>query len=224
MMSLGCHLLGRMTFDASCLVLLTMLQGRMACPTYSAWAAAGSHGARTLVFVEEHLRAGLRMPLEFNALLKVFLLKGEKEGDSVEVIRAPEGVRLLGLKNTGNELICGVWNHRMGGAVARFAVGLQRGFASGRQLAQNPIDLGSAARSIGHAGAVANIPVLAFCDLAAAFPSAAHRWLFKVLVHAALPRGLLEIIRGTYFMTGAYGVGEGGLRFVFWIMSGVIQG
>ena len=94
---------------------------------------------------------------------------------------------------------------------------------SGRQLAQNPIDFDSAARSLGHAGAVANIPVLAFWDLAA-FPSVAHRWLFKVLVHTALPRGLLEIIRGMYFMTGAYGVGEEGLRFLFWILSGVIQG
>ena len=95
---------------------------------------------------------------------------------------------------------------------------------SGRQLAQNPIDFDSAARSLGHAGAVANIPVLAFWDLAAAFPSVAHRWLFKVLVRTALPRGLLEITRGMYFMTGAYGVGEEGLRFLFWILSGVIQG
>ena len=192
---------------------------------YSAWAAAGVHGARTLALLEEHLRSGLRMPFGFNALLKVFLpTQGEKGGESVEVIRAPEEVGLLGLSNTDNKLICGVRNHRMRGAASRFAVGLQRGFVSGRQLVQNPIDFDSAARSIGHPGTVANIPILAFWGLAAAFPSAAHLWLFKVLVHIAFPRGFIGVARGVYSMTGAYGVGEEGLRLLFWILSGVIPG
>ena len=92
------------------------------------------------------------MPIGFNALLKVFVPKGELEGDSVEVIWYLEDVRPLGLKNTDNKIICGVWNRVLRPVVSRCSSPLQRGFVAGRQLAQNPVDIDAAAKVQGYRG------------------------------------------------------------------------
>ena len=43
-----------------------------------------------------------------------------------------------------------------------------------------------------------NIPIIAFFDYAAAFPSVAHAWLFAVLAALGVPTGLLNAISVLY--------------------------
>ena len=134
---------------------------------YAAWRAAGHAAASTLCAVEQHLRSGLSMGLEFSESLTCFLPKGECDGDSIEIIRNPTDVRPLGLKNTDNKAICAVWSRLLRAQTAKQSCPIQRGFVSGRSLLANVPDLDCAARAHGAAGAAA-AAVPASADAAAA--------------------------------------------------------
>ena len=66
--------------------------------------------------------------------------------------------------------------------------------------------------------------MLAFWDLAAAFPSVAHAWLFMVLRARGVPIGLIDLIDSMYRLVSAFMVCGGRFRFLFWILAGVLQG
>ena len=181
---------------------------------FSAWRAAGMAGATTIAMVETHLRMGLRMPMEFNTSITVFIPKGEDENDRIEVLRSADEVRPISLKNSDNKIICSTMNFILRDTVAVHASPLQRGFVGGRRLLQNVIDLDAKARAIGHPVRAAGLPSLIFWDLAAAFPSVARSWLWEVLRRARLPHGALGVIAGIYFMNAAL-ILEAGLPMFF---------
>ena len=69
-----------------------------------------------------------------------------------------------------------------------------------------------------------NIPILAFFDYAAAFPSVAHAWLLAVLQHSSVPRGFFNAIKTLYSGTKGFCNIGGISQFVFMVLSGVLQG
>jgi hypothetical protein len=119
---------------------------------YSAWRAAGVAGAQTLYLLYLFLADGLNPPLHFNNSFTVFTPKGEQRQDLIEVIRAPEETRPLGLKNSDNKTIAGVINNCSKPMLSRSACHLQRGFVPQRQLVHNVLDVDTAARIFGAAG------------------------------------------------------------------------
>eukprot|EP00972_Heterocapsa_arctica_P071080 10499933-Heterocapsa_arctica.AAC.1 len=68
------------------------------------------------------------------------------------------------------------------------------------------------------------MPALVFWDFVAAFPSVSQAWLFTVLAAAGFPEGFLRLVHGIYFMNFAYGTDGTSHRFLFQILSGVVQG
>jgi hypothetical protein len=95
---------------------------------------------------------------------------------------------------------------------------------AGRELTQNIVDLDTAARCFGTASQKDKLPILAFWDGIAAFPSVAHAWLWTVLKCSGFPLGFINLIRGIYCMNGSWAVGSDGFEFLFWIWAGVLQG
>eukprot|EP00972_Heterocapsa_arctica_P051571 7587157-Heterocapsa_arctica.AAC.1 len=68
------------------------------------------------------------------------------------------------------------------------------------------------------------IPVLAFWDFAAAFPSVAHEWLFRTLRFIGAPLGLLNLIRGMYLCNCAFLACDGVVYLLFRVSAGILQG
>jgi hypothetical protein len=67
-------------------------------------------------------------------------------------------------------------------------------------------------------------PLLAFFDFAAAFPSVLHSWLFLSLEACGAPDGFVKVIAAMYRCVSTYTVVEGCSHFMFWVLSGVLQG
>ena len=100
----------------------------------------------------------------------------------------------------------------------KYAIKLQTGFIWMRQMLQNAIDLDFFGRAdtlqyidnysngypewefkhrplnINDLDNLGNIPILGLFDYAAAFPSVAHAWMFAILIHLGMPKGLLNAI------------------------------
>eukprot|EP00973_Karenia_brevis_P048310 6706598-Karenia_brevis.AAC.1 len=69
------------------------------------------------------------------------------------------------------------------------------------------------------------LPVLAFFDFGAAFPSVLHQWLMLVFYSIGLPQGAINIGWSMYWMVMGFGSSHQGVSaFLFMIWSGVLQG
>ena len=68
------------------------------------------------------------------------------------------------------------------------------------------------------------IPILAFYDFAAAFPSIAHAWIFLALEARRFPAWFVNAMKGIYHKAAAYANSGGELTFLFEFLSGVLQG
>ena len=68
-------------------------------------------------------------------------------------------------------------------------------------------------------------PIMAMFDFGAAFPSLNQTFLFLVLRAAGLLEGMYNIAEGIYSLVAALGrTATGTDTFLFWILSGVLQG
>ena len=190
----------------------------------AAWAHGGRHATRTLYDSGQWLASGRKMALGFNQVLNVFPPKGDPEIDKVEIVREGADTRPLGLKDSGNKAVANTCARSFSSALCRGACPLQNGFTPGRQFLQHLVDLDTTARAFGVSRASARIPVLASWDYAAACPSVAHSWIRVVLPVLAFPGGFQNVICGMYTLVHALGIGSSGLVFLFWILSGVLQG
>ena len=66
--------------------------------------------------------------------------------------------------------------------------------------------------------------ILAFFDFMAAFPSMLHDCIFLVMKVRQFPVGAMDFFRGVYSFNSALGNADGELVFLFWYLSGVLQG
>ena len=199
---------------------------------YSAWRAAGQLGSLTLHLVLAHLANGGYVPIWFNDSLSVFTAKGDDAQDEHEVTRCAEDTRPLGLKNCDNKVVAGVVNHVSRTALSSNASRLQRGFVPDRQMIENVLDLDTAARIYGarghedfEQGELSTLcPLISLWDLMAAFPSVKHGWLFVVIENAGFPSGWINIIKAMYTLVRTFARCDADLLFLYWVLSGVLQG
>ena len=188
---------------------------------YAAWASAGAFGSNILFRVLGRLSIGVRPPLPFNHTGNAFIPKGEQHEDAMEIIREPNDVRPLGLRNTDNKIVTGGANYKMRAVLTACACWLQRGFVITRQMIENVIDLDAAGRIFAFSNPEA---ILALFDLCAAFPSVAHMWLFTVLEHLGFYQGFIDLVQGVYFLVMSFSLEKGVAVFMYMIFSGVLQG
>ena len=187
---------------------------------YCFWHFAGHHAAETLFLVDVSLKAGQRAPTSFNESIMVFPPKGDSPHDDAEVIRSPSNVRPISLNNCDNKTVCGVNNALLREAASLHVPEIQRGFIGDRQLADNIIDLDADARIYSFESAPGDNASLAFWDIAAAFPSLQHAFIWLVLEAIGLPQGLLLFLQAIYHLNICRIAG-----FVaFTILGGALQG
>ncbi|CAK0845248.1 unnamed protein product [Prorocentrum cordatum] len=160
------------------------------------------------------------MPLAFNMSESIFLPKGTQAGDAAEIIRKPEDTRPLSLKSTDNKTCSGILNIMLRDVATAGVSSIQRGFVAQRQLTQNIVDLDCAARAYGHPHHARHLPVLAFWDIAAAFPSLQHSWIWASFRALGMPSGILSCIQMIYHMNMAFIMGV----FAFFFEGGSLQG
>ncbi len=189
---------------------------------YAAYANAA--GAAMLYFVQLELLAGKWLPISFNASLTVFPPKGSEEDDHVQVTRTPDCVRPLQLKNTDNKNIAAANNHELSRTTSVSVSTLQNGFIRGRQLLGNVADLDAASHVASFAVYRGRFALLILFDIAAAFPSLAHDWLFATLTAMQMPSGFFNLISCMYTVNCSFGVRSGQDLPLFLIMCGVMQG
>ena len=150
---------------------------------FIAYKAAGTISAVVLEEVGGELRSGRAIGYDFNFSSLVFAPKGERNSDSVEVVRKASETRPISLQNCDRKIIAAVHGRKLTPAMMEGACPSQRGFAPKRTLTQNVIDLDIAAR---RSDCFTRLPALVGFDFKAAFPSVWHGWIRRVL-HAIGP-------------------------------------
>ena len=204
---------------------------------YIAWFLAGPAGYQTLWRVICDLMNGLSIEISFNDSAMLFPAKGDLDGDTEEVIRAPVDTRPLNLKNTDNKTCTSIFNTAVQPAISKGAHYTQRGFVPGRQLLQNVVDLDyhNRAQSIAVNAAhpvfdpksvdpAFQVAVLVFFDFATAFASIAHEFIFLVLRFANAPDWFINFVRSLYSFNHTFQMTADGKHLLFNIMCGVLQG
>ena len=99
----------------------------------------------------------------------------------------------------------------------------------------NILDLDSASRIMGnnaedynsqsaHSPLHRKCSILAFFDFAAAFPSVVHDWICLVWEMRGFPVGIRYLFACIYFLNSAHASEGESLTFLFWYLSGVLQG
>ena len=169
--------------------------------SYAAWQNTDGEGAMTLFLLREEVACGLHPALTYNSSITIFIPKGDDPLDKEEITREADATRPLSLKNADNKSNAAVTNVTLRAVISTNMVDVQRGFMSGRELGQNIVDLDSAGRAFGMEGEVSFIdplgahllPLLAFFDFAAAFPSLIQEWMYLVRRFIGMPIGLFNI-------------------------------
>jgi hypothetical protein len=126
----------------------------------------------------------------------VFIPKGEEESDRGTVARVPGSTRPISLSNTASKFFALAVNRPLAQVANLTVHPRQRGFLAGRSLIDNVLEIEGYGQS--YAIADANDPAILLFDIAAAFPSLAHQWLFVVLQKMRIPRFMIHCIRALY--------------------------
>ena len=170
------------------------------------------------------ITSGFNMSLTFNDVCNCFLIKGDIIPDQ-EVIATPETTRPIGKKNTFNKSIGGTWGNSIKRFIAASLHHAQRGMTPGRNFVNNIVDIDCMGRIFGYLGhATSLMPLLVFFDIAAAYPSLCHAFMFLVFEALCLPRAVINLYKCMYSNVAAYGGFGGSYVFMFNILAGVIQG
>eukprot|EP00959_Pyramimonas_sp_CCMP1952_P374590 7845039-Pyramimonas_sp.AAC.1 len=115
------------------------------------------------------------------ATLQAFLPEGCHAGDDDErgVVRSPDSVRTLGLRNIDMKVISATLNVAFWPIVQQTTSRTQRGFIAGRQFTSNILELDVMARTASlHPRARDQQPIPVALDFGQAFPSLSQQYLF----------------------------------------------
>jgi hypothetical protein len=163
---------------------------------YGAWRLAGQGIFDVLFRAYEAFLEGTPLPEGFNHSLMVFIPKGEEESDRGTVARTPGSTRPISLSNTVSKFFALAVNRPLAQVAALTVHPRQRGFVAGRSLLDNVIEVEGYAQAYTISDAAD--PAILLFDIAAAFPSLAHQWLFVVLRRMKVPRFMIMCIQELY--------------------------
>jgi len=159
---------------------------------YTAWGKAGD----TIIdFVYEayvSLLDGSELPKGFNHSDMVFIPKGDQVEEGGSFVRKPTETRPLNLSNSVAKIIAAAINRTLSQLCAVTASPCQQGFIRGRSLIDNIIDV--EATAVGYDKFYPGKSGIILVDLAAAFPSLSHTFLFWVLELMGIPAFFLDAL------------------------------
>ncbi|CAK0802619.1 unnamed protein product, partial [Prorocentrum cordatum] len=163
---------------------------------YSVWRA---HDNCTRILYDFYLYflASQRLPDDFNEALGVFLPKGSQPGDDILVRREADTTRPISLSNSDNKIISKALNCFLRDIVEITAHTQQRGFVRGRQIVDNLIEMEAHGLVWGSVEGFDNAGDAMF-DIASAFPSISHVFLFAILTAMQLPSFVIAMLQALY--------------------------
>ena len=186
-----------------------MLQGVMSSPKqsapgpdgipYKAYASVAPLASKLLGDVASLLQEDHSIVDDtFNEAFMVFIAKGDHgDDDETTCIRTPSTTRPLTLSNTDTKLISAAINRPLSAYASSVVAGQQRGFIKGRSISDNIVEL--EAQSLVWAGRHCVPHALVSFDIAAAFPSLNHHYLWAVLQHYNIPNHIISLIKSLYY-------------------------
>ena len=169
----------------------------------------------------QDLLAGGTPPPSFNFATMVMLPK--KPSIEVDGVRwfAPKDTRPLSVTNADNRIIANVFRDVFAEFASKLCLPEQRGFLKNRFLIENVVDVDFESRKCylrkGNGG-------LLLIDLAAAFPSLSHEYLFKVLERQGVPGSFCSALKVFYENNRQFLKLDGEISESFVVRSGVRQG
>ena len=160
-------------------------------------------------------------PPDFNhANLILLPKKPSVEVDGVKWF-APKDTRPLSIVNSDNRILANIFREVLGKFASKFCRKEQRGFLTNRFLLDNVIDVDFEARKLYLQGSDGGLVLV---DLAAAFPSLGHDYLFRILEHQGVPDQFITAIRAFYVNNLNFISLDGATSPAFVAQSGVRQG
>jgi hypothetical protein len=183
---------------------------------YSAWKAAGDIGAQVLTQVIWNMWQGQPPPPSFRHSLMVFLPKVESQ-----VVQLDE-LRPLALCDSDYKIVMGCINRRLANHIPDYVDDRQRGFIKNRLGLDSMLLLEAAAMLATRSGAAS--PSMCFLDIAAAFPSILHDYMFMVLNRFLKDHPILTMIKGIYTNTSCDMIIRGAIVKGFAMYCGVRRG
>ena len=160
-------------------------------------------------------------PEDFNhAILVLLPKKASVEANGVRWF-APKDTRPLSVTNSDNRIISNLFRDVFARFASKSCRSEQRGFLTNRFLIENVIDIDFESRKLyleGSDGAVILV------DLAAAFPSMGHDYLFKVLERQGIPAEFRNAVKSFYKHNVQFMKLDGDTSRSFQGKSGVRQG
>ena len=189
---------------------------------YSAWVRSDPRFIDCVHRAYDEILDGACLPDDFNDAHMVFLPKGEQDGDQHGIARLPESTRPLSLSNAVAKVIASALNASLSQLAARSVSARQRGFVRGRHLLDNVLETeASAVHFAKYFGDTSGIILL---DIAAAFPSLAHSWIFAVLRAMGVPRFFRRALANLYRKVNVTILFGGIATTGFTARSGIKQG
>lgn len=166
---------------------------------------------------------GVEPPRWFNAAIVVCISKATLSAEENEYRASPGQYRPLTLANSCQKLIAKVFNGMLETVTVGCVSPLQRGFVRGRSIVDNVLEVEASAAEYLYDGE--GDPGIFLFDVAAAFPLAAQRWIWRLLEEMEVPlplrRGMQLLYMHSFvrFLVGGKLPAQGVL-----VCSGIKQG
>ncbi len=128
------------------------------------------------------------------------------------------------MKNSDTKIIASAWLWWVEAPYCNYVVDVQKGFAPQRQFLQNTIDLDVRERRDGMPDQGHRLPSLMFWDVATAFPSLSHEWLWIALKSMQIPLGFINLVVRALYKNCSATTRWGSSFSTLEVLSGVLQG
>ena len=188
---------------------------------FSAFSCVKSISKQVFWACASDLLQGGAPPQEFNHALLVLLAKKPSVSADGANWFAPKDTRPISIVNSDNRILANMFRD----VLARFAdkrcCKQQRGFLLNRFLLENVVDADFESRKVYLSD---KNGALILVDLAAAFPSLGHDFLFEVLTRQGIPDNLVHAIKQFYIHNNHFTCLDGETTASFIARSGVRQG
>ena len=174
---------------------------------YSAWRRAPEKAVGVLFRLYCSLFTNDAVAEDFNYAWLVLLAKGDHDDDDTVVARGPDETRPVSLANSDSKICEAALNKPLAHEMKTWASWDQRGFIHDRMMVDNVIEIDTYGRvasvSIdfgpnGQNSMGSKLPIMAFFDFAAAFPSVAWMYIWLCMKYCGLPRPFRRAFQKLY--------------------------
>ena len=190
---------------------------------YAAWAADPVASANTFFAIFVNMTGVGTIPQSLNHSFMVFPPKKSCDRDSDEVRRKASECRPISLRNADAKTISAVVDESIARKVRTWARPQQRGFIAGRNFLSNIVDIDYLARAVSYDDDNQEAGI-ALLDFGNAFARLSQDYIEATCRAIGMPRWFMNFLKCLFSENCVFRKSPEGIRFLFQISSGVLQG